>query len=131
MIQIKTVVTALLGLSAVTCTPLVLRDAATVLTDLATIGTDISTLTSDVESYTGGLTGALVIATDENTLDEAINQATTDANAASSFSVSDSTSVVAAIASLTPEITSGLSELASQVFCMNSYLRFIGCSLSN
>jgi len=114
MIQIKTIVTALLGLSIATCTPIVQRVAATVLTDLATVGTDLATLTSAVESYTGGLTEALVIATDENTLDEAINQATTDTTAASSFSVSDSTSVVAAVASLTPEITTGLSDLASK-----------------
>lgn len=114
MIQIKTVVTALIGISAVKCTPLVLRDASTVLTDLATIGTDISTLNSTVASYTGGVLGALSIATEENTLDEAINQATTDTNAASDFSVADSTSVVAAVASLTPEITSALSELSSQ-----------------
>jgi hypothetical protein len=118
MIQIKTVVTALLGLSIATCTSIVQRDAATVLTDLATIGTDVSTLSSAVESYTGGIAEALVISTDENTLDEAINQATTDATAASNFSVSDSTIVVAAVASLTPEITSGLSDLASKVFCM-------------
>jgi hypothetical protein len=89
------------------------------LTDLATIGTDVSTLSSAVESYTGGISEALVIATDENTLDTAINQATTDATAASDFSVSDSTSVVAAVASLTPEITSGLSDLAAKVFRMH------------
>lgn len=131
MIQIKTIITALLGLTIATCTPIEQRSAATVLTDLATIGTDISTLTAAVQSYAGGLTDALVIATDESTLDTAINQATTDATAASSFSTSDSTSVVAAIASLTPQITSGLSALAAKVFCMNTKLRFVGCSLSN
>jgi Hydrophobic surface binding protein A len=128
MIQIKAIIIALLGLSIAKCTPIEQRSAATVLTDLATIGTDVSTLTTDVQSYTGGLTEALTIATDENTLDTAINQATTDTTAASSFSTSDSTSVVAAVASLTPKITSGLSALAAKVFCMNSNLQFFGCS---
>ncbi|PMD42304.1 hypothetical protein L207DRAFT_580970 [Hyaloscypha variabilis F] len=114
MIQIKTIITALLGLTIATCTPIEQRSAATVLTDLATIGTDLSTLTAAVEAYTGGLTEALTIATDESTLDTAINQATTDATAASDFSTSDSTSVVAAVASLTPQITSGLSALTAK-----------------
>lgn len=130
MIQIKTIITALLGLTIATCTPIEQRSAATVLTDLATIGTDISTLTAVVQSYAGGLTDALVIASDESTLDTAIKQATTDATAASSFSTSDSTSVVAAVALLTPKITGGLSALAAKVFCMNTKLRFVGCSLS-
>ncbi|PMD67417.1 uncharacterized protein K444DRAFT_658473 [Hyaloscypha bicolor E] len=114
MIQIKSIITAVLGLTVATCTPIVQRSAATVLTDLATIGTDLSTLTTAVQSYAGGLTDALVIATDETTLDTAINQATTDATAATSFSASDSTSVVAAVASLAPKITTGLSALASK-----------------
>lgn len=131
MIQIKSIITAVLGLTVATCTPIVQRSAATVLTDLATIGTDLSTLTTAVQSYTGGLTAALVIATDETTLDTAINQATTDATAASSFTTSESTSVVAAVASLAPMITTGLSALASKVFCMNSNLQFVRCSLPN
>lgn len=116
MVQIKTVVTALLSVSLATCNPLVGRDASTVLADLAAIGTDLTTLTAAVTAYTGGLTGAITIATDETTLDTAINQATTDATAASAFSTADSTSVVNAIASLTPQIQSGLTELVNQVF---------------
>lgn len=129
MIQIKVIATALLGLTAVTCTPIVQRSAATVLTDLATISTDITTLTTAVQAYAGGLTGALTIATVETTLDTAINQATTDTKAATSFSAADSTSVVAAIASLTPEITTGLSALAAKVYCIKSHHRLVGCSL--
>jgi hypothetical protein len=116
MVQIKTVVTTLLSLSLATCNPIVQRDAATVLADLATIGTDLGTLTTAVTAYTGGLTGALVVANDENTLDTAINQATTDTTAASAFSTADSTSVVAAVASLTPQIQSGLTALINKVF---------------
>ena len=127
MIQIKTIITALLGLTIATCTPIEQRSAATVLTDLATIGTDLTTLTAAVEAYTGGLTEALTIATDESALDTAIKQATTDATAASDFSTSDSTSIVAAVASLTPQITSGLSALTTKVFCMNTNLWFVGC----
>lgn len=116
MVQIKTFVTTLLSLSLATCNPIVERAAATVLADLATIGTDLGTLTTAVSAYTGGVTAALVIATDENTLDTAINQGTTDATAATAFSAADSTSVVAAIASLTPQIQSGLTALVAKVF---------------
>ena len=115
MVQIKAFVAGLLSLSLATCNPIVERSAATVLADLATIGTDLSTLTTAVSAYTGGVTAALVIANDENTLDTAINQGTTDATAASAFSVADSTSVVAAVASLTPEIQSGLAALIAKV----------------
>jgi hypothetical protein len=124
MVQIKTILTALLGLTVVSCTPLVQRSAATVLTDLSTISSDLATLDTAVQAYAGGVNDALVIAQDENDLDTAINQATTDTKAASSFTVSESTSVVSAIATLTPKITSGLSHIAAKVFCMNSNLWF-------
>jgi hypothetical protein len=115
MVQIKTVVTALLTLSVATCTPIARRTAATVLADLASIGTDLTTLTSVVNSYTGGLTEAITIATDDSTLDTAIKQATTDTKAAGAFSVADSASITAALKTLAPEITAGLSALASKV----------------
>jgi hypothetical protein len=45
------------------------RDASTILSDISTIDSDVKTLTSDANSYTGGLLGAVPIASAESTLD--------------------------------------------------------------
>ncbi|KAH8585380.1 hydrophobic surface binding protein A-domain-containing protein [Bisporella sp. PMI_857] len=108
MVQIKTIVAGLLSLSIATCHTIVRRDAALVLSDLASIDTALDDLSAAITAYEGGLAGALDIATAEATLDAAINQATADANASDAFSPTDSTSVVAAVAALTPKIQDGL-----------------------
>ncbi|PLB51329.1 hypothetical protein P170DRAFT_509323 [Aspergillus steynii IBT 23096] len=99
----------------ISSTPLLTtRDASAVQSDLAKIATDLRTLTTAVNGYTGGLTAALQIQTKESAVEDDINKAITDTNAASAFTASESSAITAALVGLEPDIDSSLTALVSK-----------------
>ncbi|KAK1147205.1 hypothetical protein N8T08_001944 [Aspergillus melleus] len=90
------------------------RDASAVKTDLAKIATDLDTLTTAVNDFTGGLTAALAIQTKEQAVENDIDKATTDTNAASAFTGAESSAITTALLGLEPNIDSSLGALVSK-----------------
>jgi len=90
------------------------RDASTILSDISTIDSSVRALTSAVNGYNGGIFGAIPIENAESTLDKSINQGTSDAQAASQVSSTDSNSIIAAVQNLTRDIEASIQALEAK-----------------
>jgi hypothetical protein len=71
-------------------------------------------LTSTVNGYNGGHFGSIPIENAESTLDKPINQGTSDAQAASQLSSTDSNSIIAPVQNLAPDIEAAIQELEAK-----------------
>ena len=90
------------------------RDASTILSDISTIDSSVRALTSAINGYNGGIFGAIPIENAESTLDKSINQGTSDAQAASQVSSTDSNSIIAAVQNLTRDIEVSIQALEAK-----------------
>ncbi|VDB92544.1 unnamed protein product [Peniophora sp. CBMAI 1063] len=92
------------------------RDAATVESDLAGISTQVNNLNSAITRFgsSKSLIDALAIASDANSLDSAIKQATTDTTASVAFTEGEGSTILSAIQALAPNIVATLQNLDSQ-----------------
>ncbi|KAM0248663.1 hypothetical protein ACHAQJ_009370 [Trichoderma viride] len=92
------------------------RDAITVQNDITQkIGPQWTTLDNDAKAFpASGLTGALSIHSDVQSLVAVTNNATADVKAAGAFSEADGTTILADLQSLIPTIHDALSVIGSQ-----------------
>jgi hypothetical protein len=114
----------LLALSTSTPIPITPRDATAVLNDLGKINTDLNTLTRAITTYNGGLIPALDIQAKETVVERDLDQATPDTNAATPFTVDESTRATSALLGLEPDIRSSLEGLIQKVClpCLRYYI---------
>ncbi|KAF7595530.1 hypothetical protein BBP40_005565 [Aspergillus hancockii] len=90
------------------------RDATAVLNDLSKLHTSLDTLAKAITSYTGGLISALDIQSKEMVIERDLDQATTDTNAATPFTVIESTRATSALLGLEPNIRISLDGLVQK-----------------
>ena len=104
-----------LALTAV-ATPILRRDAVTVINDInENIGPQIQTLHSDVNSFPeSGLSGAVAINSDVQTLVAVLDGTTSDINDAGSFSEADGTDILADVELLAPTLLDTLLAIRDQ-----------------
>ena len=119
--------TALLTFLTLATSHVIKRDVDTVLGDLSAINTNLGTLSAAVYSYNGGLPAALEIQTQENAVERALEQATTDTNSTAVFTIVESSTVTEALIALEPVIRSSIAALVSKVGSCNPSLSFVFC----
>ncbi|KAB8239104.1 cell wall mannoprotein 1 family protein [Aspergillus alliaceus] len=89
-------------------------DATPILNDLTKLTTDLSTLTTAIKSYTGGLIPALDIQRKEMIVERDLEQATSDTEAATPFTVDESAAATRALLGLEPDVREALGGLISK-----------------
>lgn len=77
-IKTRTIIPLFLFLTQTLTTLLIPRDASTVLTDLNTISTDLDSFMDALKAFDGGLLDALATQTQEQALEDDIDNATRD-----------------------------------------------------
>lgn len=92
-------------------------DVSTVVSDLNTLQSNLQTLDTDVKKVQSGVTGisqALQVSVDSVQVDNQIIKTTSDVNAASKFSASDSQKIITAVDAVTQQANTTLKDTIAQ-----------------
>eukprot|EP00918_Siedleckia_nematoides_P083456 GHVU01182945.1.p1 GENE.GHVU01182945.1~~GHVU01182945.1.p1 ORF type:complete len:174 (+),score=36.34 GHVU01182945.1:73-594(+) len=90
------------------------RSVASIEADITSIDNNVKQLTTDANAYTSGIGEALTVQTDEQSLDKAINQGTTDAGNTAQASSADTQSVETQVRNLIPDIQAALTAIKNK-----------------
>lgn len=91
------------------------RTAKVIESDISTVSSDLTTFDNDINKFTGSAIQALSLLSAYETLDSAVNTATSDITSTGTLSSSDSATIYTAVSSLTTQITTTLSDAVAKV----------------
>lgn len=118
MVAIKNILFFITAASALT---LRRRDAATITTDVNTLDSKVQALTTAVTNFNGNYFAAINVANAESAVEAALKQGTSDAQASSTLSSADSSSIISLInSSLGPDVQKSLQALVNQKSAFDS-----------